>query len=221
MNEMRPRRLARVGSLIQTSRMTFRFLKRAAPVALVLALSACGFHLRSALVLPPDMGPVRVVSVDRYSPLATSLEHSLQRAGATIATEKTADATVLDLLAEQWGDRPISLDELGRAQEFSLRYAVTFELRRSDGTTPVPRQTIELARDYVSNPVQSIGTEGEREILQGELRREMVAAVLRRLDAVARRTFAEQPAATPSTTLDGDAPSTPVEAVPAASDTPR
>lgn len=206
--------------------MTFRLLKRAAPVALVLALTACGFHLRNALVLPPDLGPVRVVSVDRYSPLADSLAQALARAGATPATEKTTDATVLDLLAEQWGDRPISLDELGRAQEFSLRYAVTFELRRPDGTTPVPRQTIELARDYVSNPVQSIGTEGEREILQGELRREMVAAVLRRLDAVARRTFAQPTAGETPAAGDATAPAaTPAvtgeAAAPAASDTPR
>lgn len=169
--------------------MSFRLLKRAVPVALVLALSACGFHLRNQLVLPPDMGPVRVVSVDRFSPLAESLAQALERAGALPATERTPDATVLDLLAERWGDRPIALDELGRAQEFSLRYAVTFELRRADGTTPVPRQTIELARDYVSNPVQAIGTEGEREILQTEMRREMVASILRRLDAVARHTF--------------------------------
>ncbi len=208
--------------------MTPRSLfKRVAPVALALALSACGFHLRNALVLPPDMGPVRVVSVDRFSPLADSLAQSLARAGATLATEKTADATVLDLLAEQWGDRPISLDELGRAQEYSLRYAVTFELRRPDGTTPVPRQTIELARDYVSNPVQSIGTEGEREILQRELRREMAAAVLRRLDAVARRTFAEPTAAGPAPATGTAAPPATVqpaasgEAEPAPSDTPR
>ena len=63
---------------------------------------------------------------------------------------------------------------------------MTFELRRADGSTPVPRQTIELARDYVSNPTNSTGTEGEREILQRELRREMSASVLRRLGAVAR-----------------------------------
>ena len=191
MNETAPSRLARAGGVLQTSRMTLRtLLKRAIPVALALALSACGFHLRSALVLPPDLGPVRVVSVDRYSPLAESLAQALTRAGAEPATERTTDATVLDLMAEQWGDRPISLDELGRAQEYSLRYAVTFELRRPDGSAIVPRQTIELARDYVSNPVQAIGTEGEREILQGEMRREMVASVLRRLDAVARHATA-------------------------------
>jgi LPS-assembly lipoprotein len=213
MNETAPPRLARAGGVLQTSRMTLRtLLKRAIPVALVLALSACGFHLRSALVLPPDLGPVRVVSVDRYSPLAESLAQALTRAGAVPATEHTTDATVLDLMAEQWGDRPISLDELGRAQEYSLRYAVTFELRRPDGTTIVPRQTIELARDYVSNPVQAIGTEGEREILQGEMRREMVASVLRRLDAVARRATAEAAAApapaelTPPPTSDTTTP---------------
>lgn len=195
--------------LVQTSGMTFRLLKRAAPVALVLALSACGFHLRNALVLPPDMGAVRVVSVDRYSPLAESLAQALTRAGAVPATEETPDATVLDLLDERWGDRPIALDQLGRAQEYSLRYAVTFELRRADGTTPVPRQTIELARDYVSNPVQAIGTEGEREILQVEMRREMVASILRRLDAVARHTFQTASAAPPATDI---APVAPVEA---------
>jgi len=211
MNETALSRLARAGSLLQTSRMTLRtLLKRAIPVALALALTACGFHLRSALVLPPDLGPVRVVSVDRYSPLAESLAQALTRAGAVPATERTTDATVLDLMGEQWGDRPISLDELGRAQEYSLRYAVTFELRRPDGTAIVPRQTIELARDYVSNPVQAIGTEGEREILQGEMRREMVASVLRRLDAVARHATAAAAAApaelTPPPTSDTTTP---------------
>ena len=161
-------------------------IRRLFPVVLVLALSACGFQLRNALTLPPDLGPVRVVSVDRYSELAESLARSLELAGATAATGDVANAAVLDVLAERWGDTPISVDALGRSQEFSLRYAVIFELRRGDGSVLVPRETIELSRDYVSNPVNAIGTEGEREILQRELRREMASAVLRRIDAVTR-----------------------------------
>ena len=173
-------------SLLRRPLLLRPLLSRMFPVALVLALSACGFHLREALELPPDLGAVKVVSADRYSPLAESLSQSLARAGVPEATSDMEDVTVLDLLAERWGDRPIALDSLGRAQEYSLRYAVTFELRRADGSTPVPRQTIELARDYISNPVNSTGTEGEREVLQRELRREMSASVLRRLGAVAR-----------------------------------
>jgi LPS-assembly lipoprotein len=158
-------------------------IRRLITAVLVLALTGCGFHLRDRITVPTQFGPIRVVSVDRYSPLAETLVQTLERSGATVAREG-GEGAVLDILAEQWGDTPISVDALGRSQEFSLRYAVIFELRRADGAVVVPRQTIELARDYVSNPVNSIGTEGEREILARELRREMAASVLRRIDAV-------------------------------------
>ena len=161
--------------------MTFRF----ATLILVLALSACGFHLRGAMALPYNLDPVKVVSTDRYSPLALTLAEALTRAGATPATADTENPAVLELLAERWGDTPVSVDERGRAQEFSLRYAVVFELRNGDGTLLVPRQNIELSRDYISVPEASIGTEGERDILVREMRREMAASVLRRIDAAA------------------------------------
>lgn len=155
--------------------------------ALVLTLSACGFHLRDALVLPPDLGPVKVQATDRYSPLAESLAQALTRAGAVPATEDTPEPAVLDIRAERWDRTPVSVDERGRAQEFSLRYAVVFELRGGDGRMIVPQQSIELSRDYISVPAASIGTEDEREILEKELRREMTASILRRIDAVARK----------------------------------
>lgn len=164
--------------------MNFRLtIPRLTAVFLVLALSACGFHLRGAMALPSNLDPVKVVSTDRYSPLAATLAEALTRAGATPATPETESPAVLELLAERWGDTPVSVDERGRAQEFSLRYAVVFELRNGDGTMLVPRQNIELARDYISVPNASIGTEGERDILVREMRREMAASVLRRIDA--------------------------------------
>lgn len=151
----------------------------------LLALSACGFQLRDALSLPAGMGPVKVVSTDRYSPLAEALAESLTRAGAVPATPDVANPAVLEVVVERWGDTPISVDERGRAQEFNLRYAVVFELRNGDGTVLVPRQNIELARAYVSSPTNSIGTESERDTLMRELQREMAASVLRRIDAAA------------------------------------
>lgn len=155
-------------------------------VLLALALSGCGFHLRDALVLPPDLGPVRVEARGQQSPLAESLARGLARAGAEPAAEGAKGVAVLRLLTEQWGNTPLSVDARGRAQEFTLRYAVVFEMRGADGTVLVPRQVIELTRDYVSPPTNSIGTDSEREILARELRTEMAAAILRRLDAAAR-----------------------------------
>jgi len=155
---------------------------------LTLVLSGCGFHLRNALTLPEDLGPVRVVSADPYSPLGTALGQALTRIGATPASpDAIEDVATLEVISERWGSRAISIDQFGRAQEFTLRYAVVFGLRKADGSDVLPRQTIELSRDYISSPTSPTGAESEQELLARELRREMVASILRRIDA------AEQP----------------------------
>jgi LPS-assembly lipoprotein len=157
-------------------------------VSLSLFLSACGFHLRGKIALPADTPPIRVNSATRYSELVTILERGLQNAGATMAGEDMPNDEVarLEVLSERWGDLPIAVDERGRAQEYSLRYAVIFAFYRPDGGELVPQQTVELARDYVSPPVDATGTSTEREILADELRKEMSASILRRIDSVVR-----------------------------------
>lgn len=170
-------------------------------LCLLLPLTSCGFQLRSALVLPPDLGPVAVTAGDPYSPLADSLARSLERAGATPAADAGGTATKLEILSEKWADLPIAVDSLGRAQEYSLRYAVVFQMRKpnagasdtttaDDGTSTdsilVPQQAVELSRDYIAPPGDSIGRNSERELLVNEMRKDMNASILRRIDAALR-----------------------------------
>ncbi len=150
----------------------------------VLALSACGFHLRNKIALPADLGPVRVTSTTQYSPLAQAVGDGLESSGAVAAAEDAKDVATLQILSERWGDLPIAIDAQGRAQEFSLRYAAVFMFTKADGSVLVPQQVVELSRDYVSPPENSTGTATEREILADELRREMAASILRRVDGV-------------------------------------
>jgi LPS-assembly lipoprotein len=187
--------LARSPHLVQTPRMTIHPFRLLFIGAFVLAASACGFHLRDALKLPPDLGQVRVVARDPYSPLAQSLTNSLERAGANMAGENVRNAAVLRILSEKWASTPISVDQFGRAQEYTLRYAAVFRLDRADGSVAVPQQAIELGRDYVSAPRTSTGTESEREILARELQREMAASILRRIDAATRSLAVSAPEA--------------------------
>src|SRR3546814_9547231 len=67
-----------------------RMTRLIAILVLALGLTACGFHLRGAPTLPPDLGPVRVIATDPYSPLAESLSVALEQAGATPAAEDAA-----------------------------------------------------------------------------------------------------------------------------------
>ena len=167
-------------------------IRNALTVLLVLALAGCGFHLRNKLALPEDTPPVQVVSTTPFSELATILERNLRNAGALVVTREQVQAEPgmavarLDIVSERWGDLPIAIDDQGRAQEFSLRYATIFAFRLADGTELVPQQAVELSRDYVSPPEDATGTSTEREILADELRREMAASILRRMDGVVR-----------------------------------
>lgn len=180
--------IAAHGRLVQTSPMirtpVSPVLRLLTAFVLVLGLSACGFHLRNKIALPADLGPVRVTSTTQYSPLAEAVAVGLRHAGAVPAEEDAKDVASLEILSERWGDLPIALDAQGRAQEFSLRYAAVFVFRRADGSDLVPQQVVELSRDYVSPPENTTGTTTEREILADELRREMAASILRRIDGV-------------------------------------
>lgn len=157
-----------------------------ASLALMVLLAGCGFHLRNQIALPEDLGPVLVVSNVRYSQLTDTVKRGLESSGAAIAPDGAKNVATLRILSERWGDQPIAIDELGRAQEYSLRYAAIFVFDKADGTTLVPQQVVELSRDYVSPPQDATGTSTEREILADELRREMAASILRRIDGVMR-----------------------------------
>ena len=218
-------------------------------ILMAFVLGACGFHLRNALAIPADLGPLRIVSGNPYSPLAGALSLAMERAGAVPAppaatgmatppnatgeatpTNATGETTSRDvapgvatlrIVSERWGNTPLSVDQRGRAQEHTLRYAVVFELTRADGSTLVPEQAIELSRDYISVVTRSAGTEGEREILTGELRKAMVASILRRIDLAFKN---PPPIAAPSTesgqTLSEPSATPPADASPPAPPSP-
>ena len=124
--------------------------------------------------------------------VAESLADAMTRAGATPASaDVLVPATTLQITSERWGNQPISIDQNGRAQEFSLRYAVQFTLVDAQGATVVPLQVVELARDYTAPPADSIGKTSERELLSKEMRREMSQAILRRVGAALQVTRPE------------------------------
>ena len=154
--------------------------------ALAASLSACGFHLRNKITLPDDAPAVKVESAVNYSELVKLLERGLRASGAVVSEEDGVGVAKLKIRSERWGDLPIAIDAQGRAQEYSLRYATVFALRDGNGRDVVPQQVIELSRDYTAPAADSRGKASERELLARELRRDMSAAILRRIDAATR-----------------------------------
>jgi LPS-assembly lipoprotein len=151
----------------------------------LLVLSGCGFHPRAQLALPAEIGPIAVQTADPYSPLGLELSSTLERAGMAGAPAGTASAA-LKITEEAWSTKPLSVDELARVREYITRYRVSFAMVAADGKLLVPPQTIELSREYTYDITASAGSPAEQELIQRELRRDMQAAILRRLDVVLR-----------------------------------
>ena len=154
-------------------------------VCVVAMLAACGFRPRASLALATDLGPVKVQSADPYSALTQGLSTALARAGAQSAVDGQPSATVR-LQSELLSTRPLALDERAQVREYETRYAVTFDVVDAAGAVLVPVQELVLTREYTFDSLASFGSPAEQELLQRELRRDMQAAILRRLDAVLR-----------------------------------
>ena len=150
-------------------------------------LSACGFHPRAQLELPAALGPVAVRTSDPYSPLGLELATALERAGvAGAGAVEGQPSAALRITAERWRTAPLSVDQFARVREYVTRYRVDFQLADATGAVLVAPQTIELSREYSYDINASAGSPAEQELIQRELRRDMQAAILRRLDIVLR-----------------------------------
>ena len=158
---------------------------RLLPLLLVLLCAGCGFQLRQSIALPEAFRTLRVETIDTYSPLQRNLEQALRQAGATLV--ETAGSSAVLRVSQQRIDRlPLSVGDTGRVQEYLMRYTVEFELVDGAGAVVLPRQKVELDRDYTFDTQQALGTPGEEEIVKAELERDMVQTILRRIDAATR-----------------------------------
>lgn len=150
---------------------------------LPILLAACGFQLRGEVQLPPELATMRVQVADTFSPLQQNLEQALARSGvrAPGADESGALLLISRNRMQRW---PLTVGSAGRVQEYSMRYEVTLQVLDPERKVVVPTQQIELERSYQFETTRAQGTPGEEEVVREELEREMVQAILRRLDAV-------------------------------------
>jgi len=153
--------------------------------SLALLLTACGFQLRQDITLPAALSTIRIEVADTYSPLQRNLDQVLTRAGATVVSTAEGSA-VLRVFANRMDRLPLSVGDTGRVQEYLMKYEVEFELVDAAGATVLPRQNVILERDYTFDTLQALGTPGEEEVVKAELERDMVQAILRRIEAATR-----------------------------------
>ena len=156
-------------------------------------LTSCGFHLRGAITLPPQMERTQLAGIDARSALAEEIVAVLEGAGAQVVT---ADATALLRISDERETRRLlSVGSSGRASEYEVSYQFSFELSVPVTTTDpagresivhqvrVTPQTVSLSRDYTFDPDSVLGMGDVEAVLVREMRAFAVRQMLLRLRA--------------------------------------
>lgn len=155
--------------------------------AAALALSACGFQLRGDANLSAELQHVHVQIADQFSPLKRDLEAALARSGARV--EENSGDGVAEINLSNVSLAPIvrSVGATAFVNEFSMIYHVELSISSADGKSLLPLQTIEHSREFTFDQSQAIGTNVEQDEIKKEMERDMVATLMRKVEAASRK----------------------------------
>lgn len=171
---------AQAGSPPAPEPRTIHPMRQLFTLLLLLSLTSCGFHLRGLVQLPPELTEMTVQDARPATDIAPDLQRGLENAGVQISQSAPV---VLQLKAEQYGKRVLSVDSVGRAQEYGLSYTVRFLLRTEGVATELwlAEQAVTQTRDLRFDATAVLGAENEETQLREEMRRDAVLQILRRL----------------------------------------
>ena len=156
-----------------------------AALLLVLALAACGFHLRGEQKLPFE---TIFVNTPPNSPLGATLNRQIRSGTDTRTVEQAGDASaVLDILAEARDREILTLNAQGRAVEYKLIYRLRFRLHDGKGREYIAPTEMRAQRDISINDSQVLSKESEESLLYRDMQTDLVQQLLRRIAAVRLR----------------------------------
>ncbi|CAM4261556.1 LPS-assembly lipoprotein LptE [Bordetella tumbae] len=159
-----------------------RWWLRAASLATVMLLAACGFAMRGVTPLPFDTLYVGIPENTRFG---ADVRRAIRAASPnTRLADQTKDAdAVLQVVDNSRSLREVSLNAQGRVEEYELGINFTFRLVTNKGVAILPDTTLSIYREmpYDDQVVQA--KEAQMETLYQSMQQALVSRLLRRLTA--------------------------------------
>ncbi len=146
----------------------------------VLTQVACGFRMRGTSELPPEMKQVFVYGIAPSSEFSRTLSDTLLTSGGRISEGRLGAGVVLHVIDERHDKREIALSNRGKANEYELYYELVFELHSPAGEVILPRQTVEVVRDYFNPQIAVIAKSEEEAVIWQEMYQSAVRTLIQR-----------------------------------------
>ncbi|MCH9692293.1 MAG: hypothetical protein K0U59_09585 [Gammaproteobacteria bacterium] len=150
----------------------------------ILLLSACGWHLRSAVQNFPPNTRLFVVAENPRSAIAENLSILLQSSSLPLADSAAEANYVLLIHKENNTKRIVSVDAKGRASEYELVTSAVYSVRDQSGHTLLDHAKTDIYRTLQWYDDEVVSKGEEERLLRDEMRRELIARIIDRLQYV-------------------------------------
>jgi LPS-assembly lipoprotein len=145
---------------------------------IALLLTACGYHLRGAYQLPKELKAVHLQG--ESSELREQFNRILQSSAGQLASSPEKAGIVVRFFNEKMQRRVLSLSARGRANEFELDYRLEYELANAGNAILLPRQALEVRREYFNDQQDIIAKDNEEKVIRNEMYQQAVRTIINR-----------------------------------------
>jgi LPS-assembly lipoprotein len=153
------------------------------PAAVLLILTACGFHLRGT---GTDAMPFETLHLqDSGAPIiAQELRRAFHSGGVRLVPAQEEAQMMLELTNERTEKHILSLSGKGKVREYEIVYRVEFRGRKASSPTWGPPQVVELRRDFSYSDSALLAKDYEEARLMKDMVSDAVREVMRRVSSM-------------------------------------
>ena len=152
-------------------------------VAVFLLIAGCGFQLRGAVTVPPEMSRTFIETDDRHSLFYRGLRASLRTAGVEIVDSPVDATATFSIASDNTNQRVLSVSARNVPTEYEVYYTVVYGVAtRERSLLPLRSQT--LTRDYTWDETRVLGKEKEEQVLREAIVDDLIRIVLFQLSGI-------------------------------------
>lgn len=149
-----------------------------------LFLQGCGWHLRGAQPLPPELQTLFLQVASENSSFARSLKRSLKSMDVQLADQNTGAPYSLVVSDVNRTTRTISTTSAAKVAEYALTSSINFSVKNQQGETLIPQTLLSVEKSYLYNSNNAVSSYEEEALLRREMERDLVQQLIRRYRAI-------------------------------------
>lgn len=146
-------------------------------------ITACGFHLRTQVLLPTALNPLYIQSNEPYNPLTLELKQILQSQNIVLADRRKDAKYTLEIQDQSTSTATLSQSASSSTTQYILYYHVTYAITSQDGKAVFGPKTITSQRNYTVNQAQVLSSDSQVASLTAEMQHDTISLMFDQLSS--------------------------------------